>query len=82
MLKFSEEDRYRVRRSFSMSKRVKRMFPGSEKREDLAMALAPYYLDALFATREQPLVVYISGALFQLYPKSHHPTKIRVVAEG
>jgi hypothetical protein len=84
MSKFSEEDRYRVRRSFSMSKKVKRMFPGAEKREELAMYLAPYYLEALFATPDQPLIVISASrrVIFHLYSKAHHPTKIRVVVEG
>lgn len=76
---FIDHDKFRTRQSFSFAPLVKKLYPGAEAREDLSMVFAPYYLDALFATPEDPVVVEHDFYTFILYPTTRDPKKIRVV---
>ena len=67
-----------VRKSFSLSPKVKAAFPGEDRRNQLCNDLTLYYQDALFATEEEPVTVSMNGSKFDLFPSRKDARKIRV----
>lgn len=49
-----------VRRHFSLSNRVKELYPGSDNREKLCWELSVYYSDAIDSRRENPVIAQVN----------------------